>query len=741
MDYVGPTVTCLKAYTAKSSKSDIPNGWYVKKYKCYVKTCLAKFAVASPTNKLDSSPAIVRISFFSCHAEHNPITWHDWYSYYSINCENGREWDCHKYPQAPGLPYFIRTAVDELLRVNPTIGPAHASRVIADRFNDHVLFLNPGRMTELLISQINSRVRKLRNKPRAGHTPTVPRMRYADDLWDYIQRHRINYSKLKEIGWVAQKIRGWEQLEKAAFYLKQSEVLSGLGRYEDHPHRDLIVLDSDEVPLNARWQFLKNASEKKHKTGRDPRRRTVVFSSLSLLAIAIMCDDVDWQVCATVDGTHGMSNSSYKLLTLGIYGFSDQTCSRTFHPIVYTFGEGEREIVALHGFLNLKTALRSLFGIQNVEFKHGIVSDATPVFVNSVRHAFPSTPFMTCYPHIIRKFKLGERAGNGGYAIHLQGQKKKSWMTSEAIPAIRWCSLCKTKQQKNKMWELTKEKWKKDGEFAIAAIFEKTYIEDENFANWHYTSSGHHGSVPCNNPMENHNLLIKGTRNFEGYVEVGKDMLACLTSEFVKLVFLASWKLASPRFDIPVLQYKRATGSDDFMYFQSILDEEVDIKVYRDGWLINDIKFLTEDITDSDIRKMESAMNGDIGDIEQTSKYDEGEDIRKALKLRTERFHFVQKVECLYRKEPITYFQCDCRKFYFHRHCFQSLYMQHRDKLRLLGEKLPNAVKAKSKYNKSMRIADALKEAALKLSRKKLEGRNKKGLNIPECEEKMKTLS
>jgi hypothetical protein len=170
----------------------------------------------------------------------------------------------------------------------------------------------------------------------------------------------------------------------------------------------------------------------------------------------VWCQDRQWNVSAFVDGTHAMSKSAYKLITLGVCGFSTGRKSRTFHPLVYIWGEGEREIVALHGFLNLKVALRLLFGIQEVCFKWGIVIDASPALANAIKAAFPLSPLLSCYPHVIRKFKL-DRVGNGQYATNLAAQAKV-WMTSEAEPAIRRWSFCKTQKQKNKMWELTVEK-------------------------------------------------------------------------------------------------------------------------------------------------------------------------------------------------------------------------------------------------------------------------------------------
>jgi hypothetical protein len=47
---------------------------------------------------------------------------------------------------------------------------------------------------------------------------------------------------------------------------------------------------------------------------------------------------------------------------------------RSFYPIAYGFGEGEREIVALHTILNVKYDTERFFGISHIEFKVGIVS-------------------------------------------------------------------------------------------------------------------------------------------------------------------------------------------------------------------------------------------------------------------------------------------------------------------------------------------------------------------------------
>jgi hypothetical protein len=75
-----------------------------------------------------------------------------------------------------------------------------------------------------------------------------------------------------------------------------------------------------------------------------------------------------------------------------------------------------------------------------------------------------------------------------------------------------------------------------------------------------------------------------------GYVEIGQDRLACLTKEFVKLVYQSSPDLTSPESGVPVIEYHKATSNNQFMLFQSILSPKVDIRQYAGGWLVNDVE-------------------------------------------------------------------------------------------------------------------------------------------------------
>ncbi|KAG7368906.1 hypothetical protein IV203_031649 [Nitzschia inconspicua] len=683
MDSLGPAVIAKRTQSAPQGSS-IPQGWYVREFQCYDNTCQTKILVWSPTTDLWSTPAFSLVYDNSKHRAHNPIDWEGWYRYKTGRDPSSPDWDVTTYPQRPGLPHSVLLAVAEQLRINPNIKPVEAAIAVRERFSNppHPLFGRPGILDGMIMKQT--------------------------------QDHQI--------GWEATLRSGPEWIHEMARTLQREKVVAALGCNEHRPETHLVVLDSDEVFSNERWQTLHQASDKVHMTGPDTRRRTVVFSSIALLAISVWCENMSWEVCGSVDGTHGISDSSYKLITLGVNAFRKETMRQSFHPLVYIWGEGEREIVALHGFLNWKIAVRHLFGINSVCFKRGVVSDSTSVFSNSVRAAFPGSPPLSCYPHIIRKFKIGDRSGNGSYAAKVKNGGPM-WLKTEAEEAIRRCSFCKTEQQMLKMWELTEKKWVMDGQEALAETFAKTYINNNDFNKWYYTASGQHGCVPCNNAMESHHLQMKGSKYFYGFMEHGADMRTCLTIYFVRLVYNASVSLSSPSWGLPVLDYGRASQNDDFMKFQSLLDPKVDIKEYNDGWLINDATYLATPITEDDIAKMEMALSGKMEEDAEAHVGDR--DIRDILLSRTTRFHHVKRSVWTFEKNNDVYFHCDCRDYYYTQWCFQSAYMQHREELQLLGKKITSKRSKTSNSSKRRKIIkDALKAAEERIDAQNIKNGN-----------------
>jgi hypothetical protein len=355
MDFLGPTISVVNTYVQKADTLNIPNGWYVRNCKCINKACWSRFLISSPGNQLSSAPAKVRIMFPAVHTSHSPTNWSQWYEYRLTNDAEGSGWDCNKYPRRPGLPFFLQLAVEELLCVNPHAQPAQASAAVASRFQEHHYFSTPGKRRKLIIRQLQSSIRHLKRIHQKKSIPNpVGRVDFKIDLWGFIDHHRVKYEKLTEMKWKPQVVRGHEWQKQLATHLRNCGVISGLGSIENSPETHLVVLDSEEVLNDAHWNFLKMKSKTPLDGTRDVRRTTVVFTSIALLGNAIWCDERKWEVCASVDGSHAISNTSYILMTLGILGFSGSTCSRTFHPLVYTWGESESEIVATTGSLTLK---------------------------------------------------------------------------------------------------------------------------------------------------------------------------------------------------------------------------------------------------------------------------------------------------------------------------------------------------------------------------------------------------
>jgi hypothetical protein len=195
-------------------------------------------------------------------------------------------------------------------------------------------------------------------------------------------------------------------------------------------------------------------------------------------------------------------------------------------------------------------------------------------------------------------------------------------------------------------------------------------------------------------------------------------MHVSMTKQFVILVERSSTDLVCPTSELPVLDYQKAAKNKNFMRFQEVLDENVDIRQYNDGWLVNDVHYLTEPITDDDIWKMEFALNGVI---EENAGVDEKKDIREVLLSRSMRFHLVK--QAVHQNGAtcgdIPFFECDCREYYYHRWCFSAAYMQHRGELRLLGEKIvKRRAQPSMKNRKSMIVAAALEVAAVKRKQK-----------------------
>ncbi|KAG7345307.1 hypothetical protein IV203_032838 [Nitzschia inconspicua] len=283
------------------------------------------------------------------------------------------------------------------------------------------------------------------------------------------------------------------------------------------------------------------------------------------------------------------------------------------------------------------------------------------------------------------------RSGNGLYAAKLKTQKPQ-WLTDEAEPAVKRLAPCETMKQKEKMWHLTKEQWEIDGEGAMAATFAKTYISQPRFCQL---------ALHCQ----------RKTRL--GPIQQSDGKAQSCHQGFGKL-----FRIHRNCSGLPVVNYEMTFKNDQFMEFQSLLDPNVDIKEYGGGWLVNELTYLALPITEEDVEKMEMALEGKVE--ENVCMGNENKDIRDVLLSRTARFHHVRKSVWTGTDPPIEYFHCDCREYYFKRWCFQSAYMQHREKLSLLGNKIPTKKKCNWKSASShMAVTNALRAAKERIRVKK----------------------
>jgi hypothetical protein len=363
LDDLGPCVQVKRTEIANGkARPYIVKDWHIRVCKCIHPDCRSTIILYSPTKELHSSPGVYRIENHHSHYNHPCVSWLQWYENkedYETS-KGTQKWNTNIYTKEPGLPYMIKMGIAETIRSSPTVGNAIVADAIERRFNNHELFLVSPWIVALIkkhFKQASKRVKLSIRKELS--TPTIIRAKYFHDLLELIEFHRIDYQRLKEIRYEPALRHGLAWVRSLALHLASTRVLKGLGWYQNLPERDLVVLDSDEVESDSRWQSL--VQSKVHRTGKAPRQRTIDFSSVALLSIAVWCEKNNWNVIASCDGTHGMSKTDYKLVTLGITGFSSATGSRTFHPLVYGWGEGEREIVVVHTFLNLKIALRHLF--------------------------------------------------------------------------------------------------------------------------------------------------------------------------------------------------------------------------------------------------------------------------------------------------------------------------------------------------------------------------------------------
>ena len=508
-------------------------------------------------------------------------------------------------------------------------------------------------LRDIFHTQFVNHVKQVR---KSKVSQTIRRVEFFGDIGQVIRDHAIDWRLLEQLvlngEYEPESKFGDEHLMTSASVLKAKHVIRPLKPSCDrNAHWEAIVLDADCVVEDRRWKELHGAPDTKHKTGPDPRNRTLVLSSYTLLHNLVHARNAGWDISASIDGTHKVSNTSYILHVLGVNGIG-RNGQRRFYPIAYGFGEGEREIVALHTILNVKYAATKLFGVVDIKFNGGMVSDRSNALVNACSYCFPDTPMLQCYTHIIRKFKAaGEREGNGGYVQYLKGNDS-GWLNHVAQQDVRHLHKCKTLEQFLLMWSLVRQAWESAGEGEMARIFHESYIADPLFRKWYYTASGIPGCVPDNNPVEAHNKLTKGSHDFDGYCYINTNLRTAIAQELPSLIRHASEARREPTMEIAVLDYEHIYKKEECTEWLKRFDFNIDVKPFRDnnGYLVNDASMLSVPITDADVERMLSAEQGTL-DLCVAD--------RSKLVEITTRFHKICWVRSATVPEHVA---CDCHK-------------------------------------------------------------------------------
>ncbi len=288
--------------------------------------------------------------------------------------------------------------------------------------------------------------------------------------------------------------------------------------------------------------------------------------------------------------------------------------SKSYRPLVFILGRGERQELFGLGVLCLLKYSRLLFGIVKIQFKGGAICDHTDVFVNIFSIAFPSTPKLQCWVHILRKLLSGK--GNGGYKHHMKNSK----FANDVIKDIMSLHRCLSLPQFLTLAKMVRDSWTAAQEHKLVSVFFPSYVDDPNFNKWFIGGVEVVGYDAENNSCESFMTTIKGNANVHGLIKPGQNMGTMLNHEFPKMIVLLSAQRVG-------FSRTRAIDNDDFIFhpkgniYKSLVDyytdfrETLDTKVAIETvqvreWYLNTDSYLGKIILPECIRLYEDGLRG-----------------------------------------------------------------------------------------------------------------------------------
>eukprot|EP00536_Pseudo-nitzschia_multiseries_P006638 jgi/Psemu1/15783/gm1.15783_g len=355
---------------------------------------------------------------------------------------------------------------------------------------------------------------------------------------------------------------------------------------------------NSEENLYAHLQKLQGQSKKSDDQVWD---KIVCFSSLSLLYNVVRCRILSYQVAASADGFHGTCSNDWHVLTFGVFAPKEDR-SRSYRPFLFILCPSEKEIYFTAGLLVLVRFIDGLFGVRDFNFKGGIVTDHTKVFVTLCTVAFPFSVNLQCFPHIHRKFLIGK--ANGDYSTHSMDKK---WFQGSAASDVQSLCQCISKPMFDTLAKLTKESWLARGE--------KRLVE---FNVWYVGSSGIAGCIPQNQANERATLELKGTSKFDGLCAIGKNIGSMLTEELPKAIYMMSLQRTSLSCTFPILNRNRIFNKKSnfhikFAQYCSLVDKQIGIRTVTEGtpiWYLNSKDSLGKIVTATQVETYEKSVAG-----------------------------------------------------------------------------------------------------------------------------------
>jgi hypothetical protein len=193
--------------------------------------------------------------------------------------------------------------------------------------------------------------------------------------------------------------------------------------------------------------------------------------------------------------------------------------------------------------------------------------------------------------------------------------------------------LCLTRKMFDKYSSMVRDAWNKDVERQLAQYFFKSYIDQEDYNSWYCTVAGYPGCLPQNQSEERTNLEMKGSKSFDGLINIGKDMKTMLTYEFPKLIRTLSLTRVGVERHLKnnqknMILHPQSKTYNYLLNYESKFNINVDCKTVSDQtrtcYIVNTEQYLGEPVTDERITLYNNALLGvtDFPSEERESYFD-----------------------------------------------------------------------------------------------------------------------